>query len=366
MIINTNNFIESIVRIQDKKTKENIPIISKNLWIENSKYSSTKEEIVHLFINNNKITKSSNYYFTYLCSNCNSENTVGSTQILRKIRKEHSGKCFDCCLKEHNGKQGHNFPNSIETKISYSKEEFHELSKKEFENMDDLFKHSFTLSHLTEEDYERIKPNIQSFENGKLTDITNYEFWSIYKLHNQMRFSSVLYDKINKCIFKPNQPIIRCDYCEKYWRCKSLEKFKNSFKLLCPDCTLCNRTFKIRSTKNIKNEIVLYQSKLELKFIEWTKSQNLLIKNGPSIEYEFNNKTRKYKVDFQIEDILIEIKDFHIWHKNQVESGQWSSKVNAVNEYILEKGLNRYFFFTPNNWNQMCKELVIELNKNIK
>jgi hypothetical protein len=364
----TNTFLDSIIKFQDKKTKENIPIISKKLMVENSKYSSLKEEIVHLFINNKKITKSSEYYFTYLCSNCNTENTVSSTQILRKIRKNKSGKCFDCVLKEHNLKPGHNLPNTfiLNSSVSYSKEEFHELSKKEFENMDDLFIHSYFLSHLTEEDYERIRPNILSFENGTKADLQNYEFWSVYKLHNQMRFSSVFYDKTNKCIFKANQPIIRCDNCEKTWRCKSLEKFKNTFKLLCPDCTLCNRTFKIRSTKNLNNEIILYQSKLELKFIEWAKTQNFVVKNGPSIAYKFHDKMKKYKVDFQIADILIEIKDFHIWHKNQVESGQWAKKVNAVNEYILKHGLNRYFFITPNNWNQMCKELVIELNKKVK
>jgi hypothetical protein len=360
---NSNYFIDSIVQIQNKKTKEFIPILSKNLLIENSKYSSTKEEIVHLFINNEKITKSSDYYFTYLCSNCNTENGIGSTQILRKIRKKNFSKCFDCSLKEHNGKPGHNLPKVIETKVTYTKEEFHELSKKEFENMDDLFKHSFILSHLTEADYARILPNILSFENGNKTDLNNYDFWSVYKVNNQMRFSSVLYDKINKCIFKANQPIIRCDHCEKNWRCKSLEKFKNSLKLLCPDCTLCNRTFKIRSSKNLNNEIILYQSKLELKFIEWCKSQNFLVTNGPSIQYDFHDKIKKYKVDFQIDDILIEIKDFHIWHKNKVESGQWSKKENAVNNYILEHGLRRFFFITPNNWNQMCKELVIELKK---
>ena len=245
----TNNFVNSIIRLQDKKTKEFISIFSKNLLIENSKYSSLKEEILHLFINNEKIKKSSNVLITYLCSKCNTEITVGSTQILRKVRsrKEEPGKCFDCVLKDHNVKPGHNLPKvtKLDSQVSYSKEEFHEVSKKEFENMDDLFIHSYYLSHLTEEDYARIRPNILGFENGTKTDLENYEFWSVYKVNNQMRFSSVLYDKINKCIFKANQPIIRCDHCEKNWRCKSLEKFKNSFKLLCPDCTLCNKTFKI-------------------------------------------------------------------------------------------------------------------------
>jgi hypothetical protein len=80
------------------------------------------------------------------------------------------------------------------------------------------------------------------------------------------------------------------------------------------------------------------------------------------IDYIFNDKTRKYRVDFKINDILIEIKDFHIWHKNQVESGQWSQKINAVENYVKENGLKKYFFITPNNWNQMLSELKNIIN----
>ena len=79
--------------------------------------------------------------------------------------------------------------------------------------------------------------------------------------------------------------------------------------------------------------------------------------NGPNIDYKFNDKNCKYRVDFQINDILIEIKDFHIWHRNQVESGLWKAKEEAVDNYIKEKGTKKYFFITPNNWNQMLSEL---------
>jgi len=87
----------------------------------------------------------------------------------------------------------------------------------------------------------------------------------------------------------------------------------------------------------------------------------LVVNNGPNVDYVFHNKERKYKVDFQIDNILIEIKDFHIWHRNQVESGLWDEKVKAVNQFILDNKLRKYYFITPNNWNQMIKELCSEL-----
>jgi hypothetical protein len=235
--------------------------------------------------------------------------------------------------------------------------DIHKDSQNEFERYPDQYKNSYLLSHLTYEDYERIKSKIISFGNGAYLDISNYEFWSIYKVKNQMCFSSVLYDKKNNCIFKANQPILRCDNCQRDWRCKSIEQFKNCYKILCQECKLCNRTFKIRPTKNVNNEILVYQSKLELKFIEWCATNNLVVVNGPYIEYFFNEKSDIYRVNFQIGDILIEIKDFHIFHKNQIDSGKWEAKDKAVKKYINDNRLNKYYFITPNNWNQMLFEL---------
>jgi hypothetical protein len=104
--------------------------------------------------------------------------------------------------------------------------------------------------------------------------------------------------------------------------------------------------------KNINNKIIMYQSKLELKFIEWCNSNNIIVNNGPSVEYIFNEKMHKYRVDFQINELLIEIKDFHIWHKNQVLSGKWDAKMEAIKKMGV-----KYYFITPNNWNVILNEL---------
>ena len=322
--------LDSIIEVRDKKTNINVPIISKEL-----------KNIWHLFINDIKIKKTAEYLIKYKCLFCNQINIVGTTQFLRKIRQCKT-QCYQCNIIK---------PNKIEEKISLI--DFYQNSIKEFESYPDQYTNSYFLSHLTNDDYLRIKKNIISFGNGKYSNVDDYEYWSIYKVNNQMKFSSVLYDKNNNIIFKADQPIVKCDNCEKNWRCKSLESFKNCYKILCPDCKLCNRTFKIRPIKNNNNDIVIYQSKLELKFINWCNSNNIIVKNGPNIDYKFNDKNRKYRVDFQINDILIEIKDFHIWHKNQVESGLWKAKEDALN------GTGKYFFITPNNWNQMLTELKI-------
>jgi len=355
------NILESIIEIKNKDDNKSIPIDTKKLAFETSKFSSVKNNIWHIYINGIKIVKKTNFIFYYKCSNCQNINSCGSTQILRKIR-QCKGQCFQCNNINLNSKK-----HPIKTKdeiMQTTLKEIYENSKKEFENYPEQYKNSYFLSHLSENDYNRLKPNIISFCNGNMNDIENYDYWPIYKVNNQMKFSYIIYDKKTNTIFKAHQPIIKCDNCEKEWRCKSLEGFKNCYKILCPECKLCNRTFKIRPIKNINNEIITYQSKLELKFINWCASNLLIVKNGPSIEYIFNNKKHKYRVDFQIKNILIEIKDFHIWHKNQVDNGIWDEKLNAVNQYINnnENEFKKYFFITPNNWKQMIKEILTFIN----
>jgi len=351
--------LDSVIELKEKQNNIVIDIKNRELKFESSKYSSTKDNIWHVFINDIKLKKTSEYLISYKCLQCDKTNIVGTTQFLRKIRQCKS-QCSNCNIIKLN--ETSFLPKKKKEKKELSLCDYYNESIKAFELYPDQYTNSYFIFHLTLEDYNRIKKNIISFCNGKYIDINNYEYWSIYKANNQMKFTSVIYDKINNIIFKGNQPIIKCDNCEKNWRCKSIESLKNCYRILCPDCKLCNRTFKIRPTKNINNTVIIYQSKLELKFIDWCNSNNIIVNNGPNIDFLFNNKKKKYRVDFQINDILIEIKDFHIWHKNQLESGLWDEKINAVNKYINDNNFRKFFFITPNNWNQMLNELKNMIN----
>jgi Zn finger protein HypA/HybF involved in hydrogenase expression len=356
-----NKILNSVYEMKNKNTDENIEINNKELVFENSKYSSTKDSIYHVYINGIKLKKTSEFLISYKCIHCDKSQTISTTQLLRKIRKCKE-KCYNCMIINLNLHKKDNCTIK-EIPINRTHNELYEYSKQEFELQSDLFKTSYFLNHLSIDEYNKISKNIISFSNGTFTDITNFDYWPILKVNNQMKYTSVLYDKINNTIIKINQPVIKCDNCLKSWRSKSLITLKNCYKILCPDCKLCNRTFKIRSTKNIRNENIIYQSKLEKKFIDWANSQNIVVVNGPSVDYTFNNSNKKYRINFAINNMLIEIKDFHIWHKNQVESGMWDKKVEAANEYIKTHNLYKYYFITPNNWKQMINEITNKLNK---
>lgn len=355
-----DQILNAVYKIFNKETNSEIIIEDRKLSYECSKYSAKKENIWHIDINDNRLKKKSNLIISYKCITCNTNNSIATTQFIRKINKCSLG-CPSCNIIKLNSI---NYDRSVKNRdiiINKSLEDIHNESIEEFETFPDDFKNSYLLNHLTEEDYNRIKPKIVGFCNKNKNDLDNYEYWSIYKTNNQMKFTSILYDKINNAIFKADQPILICENCNKEWRAKNIEQFKNTYKIMCSDCKLCNRTFKIRSINNLLNEKIIYQSKLELKFINWCQDNGIILYNGSNIKYNWNNKERTYRVDFRIGDILIEIKDFHIWHKNQVESGLWDVKMKSVNEYINENKL-KYYFITPMNWNQKIRELKNDIS----
>ena len=331
-------------------TKDNIPVEIKSIRLEFScnKYSAKKNSIYHITLNDKHLSKRNTFNIKYKCVSCDAIHIVGTTQFLRKINK-----CsYRCSLCVNN--------DVIDATIKpLSLREQNEESVKQFNEYDDDFKDTYYSYHLTNEDYKRISKNIISLQNGKYK-IEELEYWSVFKTNNQMLFTSVFYDSTNNLVIKANQPILRCDNCGNDWRAKTLEKYKNCHKIMCPDCAacvFCNKTYKIRTTKNCVNDIILYQSKLELNFINWCNNNSIIVKNGPVLPYVFLDVARKYKVDFEIKDLLIEIKDRHIWYRNDIKSGKHEAKLSAVRAAIEKGDYKEYYLITPDIWVNTLKTI---------
>jgi hypothetical protein len=358
--------LKNIEKITDDNNI-NIDITNLKLELSSHKYSSKKNEIWHMILDGKNISRKNKYYFTYKCVSCDAKHIISTTPMIRKIIKC-SLRCSMCVNEDEikRAKQTQTWNNKRENCSLIKNEPIYknifdkrDNSINEFNLMDDEYKNKYFAFHLTNEDYTRISKNIISFQNGKFTDLENIEYWPIYNSTNQMNFTHVMYHKKENIIFKPHQPILKCDNCEYNWRAKSIEKFKNDIKIMCKECVCVNKTFIIRKYKNIIKETIMYQSKLELKFIDWCNNNGIIIRNGPKVSYFFNNKERTYKIDFQINKTLIEIKDNHIWHMNDLKSGKWAAKENAAKE-LIQKGIyNEYKMITPKNWVKELNNLKI-------
>ena len=347
------------------------PIEIKSIKLEFScnKYSSKKNSIYHITLNDKHLSKRDALNIKYKCVTCDAIHIVGTTQFLRKIGKC-SYRCSNCV-----GTVGTNgtinapiVPLPLPLPLPSSLKEQKEESDRVFDECDDDFKDAYYTYHLTNEDYKRISKNIVSLQNGKYK-IEHLDFWPVFKTNNQMLFSSVFYDDSNNLIIKANQPIMRCDNCGNDWRAKTLEKYKNCHKIMCSSCSLCNKTFRIRTTKNSVNEIILYQSKMELNFINWCNNNAIIVKNGPVLPYVFQGIEKKYKVDFMIkcdasnngdsrsDAVLIEIKDNHVWYRNDIKSGKHDAKLKAVRTAIEKGDYKEYYLITPDIWVNTLKTI---------
>lgn len=93
------------------------------------------------------------------------------------------------------------------------------------------------------------------------------------------------------------------------------------------------------------NEINV-QGSYEKKFVFLCEKENIYIENGPCVKYKYENKERKYFVDFQIKKEnswwLVEIKSSYWFEKfkNQIEAKKeaairWSKENNFSGYYLL-------------------------------
>lgn len=308
-----------------------------------------------LYFNNN-LVKLKNTKINYKCYYCNESNII----LLKRFLSKKTLICRKCkeLDKDKRKKQSNYIKNSfkkynkIKRKIKEKNNETKKIdfiveSNKLFNNENTNFKNNYFNNHLSNNDFEKLKNKIHSV-NGIMFNL-DYIFYEHLKTNNQIKYSNYLYDENNNIYINFNNVKFICDNCDSVFSTsrKPKEKISN-YKILCRKCSMSNKVFKVKHLFNINNEKVTYQSAPELKLINFCNKNNILIQNGFDIKYFFDNKNRTYNIDFYIpsKKLLIEIKDNHIWHKNQIKTGKWKIKEMKAVEYAKNNGLDYKLIFT--------------------
>lgn len=392
---------KNIIKIENnhKNTKEvletwennRIALFSINKIVH--KYSNTKAPLYRFFFNKNSvdnftefeeniITRNNNYNVTYKCIKCDSIHKVALNNVLRKINNNITN-CKICKeyeeLKRNNQSNKlktyyYNLKNNINQNIRYQdKIEIKLLDKliddrEKFDNYDSEFKENYFRRNMDNKEFEYIRKKIITIQNKKFLMTDDFIYYPCVSISNQTRFCPYLYSKSNNNIQKLVNLEFKCENCSSVFISKNLHSHKNKIKALCKDCNLTNNIFKIRSYKNLANETICYQSKFELKFIRYCNENKILLINGPKISYNRanSNKLHSYRVDFAIPKLklLIEIKDNHIWHRDQVTSGKWEEKVKGVDNFLQNKDFyndviyEKYIIIFPKNYIHECKNIL--------
>ena len=314
-----------------------------------NKYSAKKLAVWQILINGKRLTKLSKFIFEYNCVSCGCKYSLCPMALIRKVNKC-SLTCQDC---EHH-------PVLHQPHLSYV--EKRDAAIKAFDTMDDDYKSGYFKWHLTLDDYIRISKNIIGFQNGKITDFENIEYWPIYNSTTQLTFTHIMYNTLTQTVFKPHQPIMKCENCGIHWRADTIEKFKNHYRILCQKCTTHHTTVRYHTTRNINNSRILYSSQQELKFINWCNNNGILVNNGPNINYEFAGQVKIYRIGFLVGNTLIDTKD-NIWDRDDRPSANWQAKESAARSLVGTGQYNEYIIITPRTWINSIKYLKTQINQ---
>lgn len=366
-------YIQSIESICDKKTSKIIKW--ENLSIKKiiTKYSNTSNPIYKLIIDTKIIPRNNSYLIKYKCQTCDTYQEITLNLFMRKVNKN-TNRCHTCVNKEDKKRdQQSQFMKENVSKIisgEYEKKEVVKVkssslekhllnSHTEWEEEDDDFKDKYFHIHLTNEDFNRIQSKITDINNGKIKELSGWEYEPYYRVYNQTKYTPMLVNIKDNQIEKPLYISFICENCDLKFTNRDLEVVKNKIKLFCRECSFANKTFRIRKLKLANGDNILWQSIYERRFIEWCEQHNISIKNGPKIPYLFEEKQRTYSIDFElpIAKRFVELKDNHCWHKQQVESGKQSAKEKSANEYAEKKGY-KYEVVFPRNIAEYKNELL--------
>ena len=210
-----------------------------------------------------------------------------------------------------------------------------------FNNESTAFIKQYYKKNLTENEFNKIKDKIISIDGVNVKD-NEIIFLPPLMVSNQAKYSQYV-SVGNKRLLLTNIEFI-CENCNDVFNTTRRLKTKiQNHKILCRKCLFSNKVFKIKKYETIFNDVITYQSNLELQFIKTCEELNIKILNGPKIPYRVVEKNYdiKYYVDFFLPDfkMIIELKANHVWHRNQLKSGLWNAKQKAAEEYSKNNGL---------------------------
>jgi hypothetical protein len=154
-----STIVQNLIDITDSDNNK-IKIDEIRIDFSCNKYSSKKNSIYRIVLNDKFLTKRDRYNFKYKCVTCNSIHVVGTTQFLRKINKC-SIRCNLCCNKDDAKCENNDLqPSFLEMRVA---------SEKLFEEYDEDFKANYFNYHLT---WRRLFKNI--------TEYSEYSKWKVF------------------------------------------------------------------------------------------------------------------------------------------------------------------------------------------
>lgn len=372
------NFLKNIIYLQiDNKT---IDLTNTKLTIDLyvNKYKPSIINYVpkhNLFVDGKKCLVNKQFYLQYKCCTCQTINTISCYKrlISKLLKKETLNYCVHC-LQKHD-LFGYNKLKSQKLKgkqivkgEKFSLKFVQNESIIDFQNQFQQFKDDYWKRNYTKQEWQKfiIDYNVIKINSHELDQIE--EFIPYGKCYNQIKYSPKI--KVNNIIEPVKSVYCECENCNSaykiHWKKDQITNKKNKYCRNCFMLYFSNNKWRIKDYKNINNDKILYQSQYQLQFIKWCNKNNILIYNGPSLDYFWNKKCRKYIVDFYIPKLktLIQLKDYHKYYKDQVNNGKQLEKQNAAKKAVMSGKFNKYILLFKKQFTNSWKQQFLQFYNN--
>lgn len=364
--LETQPYADAICAIRNKTTNANLSHLPRSIQLQTHMYSNTKTPVPRFLLDNKVIPRNNSLLIGYKCLQCGVQNEITLNLYIRKVAKGVRGcnacKNLDPVKRSMHSTwmSGEKIPCADVKWMDKPLRQRLEESEQAFGNEDTEFQASYFLKHMSVDEFSRVRAKIKSVGQGKISDVSTWTYFPYYRVWNQTRYTPMLIR--DNQIEKPAYLQWTCDECDQEFINRDLEVQKNRIRILCIDCGFCNRTFKVRSMMTPWGKI-RYQSVQERRWIEWCVEHAIHVTNGPRILYSFAGTQHKYSVDFSLPTLhtLIEIKDNHVWHKQQVASGvrpQRSKKEEAAQQWCADHGW-QYNMIFPKTLSKWKEEILV-------
>lgn len=298
-------------------------------------------------------------FVKYRCITCNEICEFNSyKRFITKLNSVTGKYCIHCVQKydeetklwRHNMLKNVDLHKLVKGQLHFSKKQKQiKLSPIEIYNkFSEQEKQYYWEKHYTIDEFNKL---IADFNITKINniDINEIEYIPITHSNNQQYITSRI--KYKNQLYSIKTITCKCKFCNNnfniHWHKRDINKRIKNYAY-CRQCQLkksfFNKTWKIKSMNNLDGNKILYQSNYEKEFINFCNENNILIQNGPSLSYYWNNKEHQYFVDFYIPklNIIIELKDMHRFHREQLVNGRWNAKECAAKLAVSQNKFSQF------------------------
>lgn len=339
---------DSILKVFGKDGQE-LEYNKKEIKFFYSKYSSCGKPSLTLFLDERPLVnaRKNKYKVQYKCK-CGQISTIHLSKFLKKEKLT----CSGCRETEEKKKWHSEVLKRLHKGIGYESKRKHQNVIYNFEAEDENFKRKYYSNNLTQSEFNHIKKYLFAIDGVCVEnkDIIFNEY-DISKNAKKYRQTVVIDGK--KHPFK--RIVLKCPLCGSTFSISRPIKHRviaNNFD--CKYCYLTNKTFAIK----VLESGLTYQSKMELQFINECQQRGIDVLNGADIKYYFNNGYHSYRVDYFLPHykLQVELKDNHVWHRQQVESGKWKAKEQAAQDFCKTQNMHFVLLF-PQDFEQFFLNL---------